>query len=85
MSKTCRIVISEFGKDICLLCFEVVCREVRKYGSLERIQEADTEVVVISVCYLRIGAGYADRRNAGIDEDISGCYGNCRGSSGYYP
>ena len=41
--------------------------------ALERIKEADAEIMVITLCYLGISAGYADSGNACFFKGVGGC------------
>ena len=74
---TCGVVIALLGQAVCLLCLEIAESKVCKYGALERIQEANTIVVVVALGHLGVGAGNADGGNLAVLKYVAGSNGNC--------
>ena len=75
MAQTSRIVIAKFGKYISFLCTEIIFCKIGKYSTLERIKEADTEIMCVSLCDLRVGTADSKCRNPTIFENIRCCNG----------
>ncbi len=74
-SKARGIVIAQLGNHGRALR-SVLVRVVGHHGSLEGIDKANAEVVVVALGYLGVGAGAADGRDFAVREDLSGRYGH---------
>ena len=75
VTKSCGIVVAKLGQDIRFLCVKFVFGKVRVYGTLERIQETDTEIMGVTLCYLRVCTGDADGRDTCLLEYVRSCDG----------
>ena len=71
MNKSAGIVVAELCKAVCLGGFKVFLCIVSKNSTLERIEEANTEIMCISFGYLRICAGNADYGNSAVLENVA--------------
>ena len=73
--QTDRIVAGNFGQNSSGFRTAVFVSIVCHNGALERIDEASTEIIVVTGSYLDVGAGAADSRSFGIFEAVTGCDG----------
>ena len=76
IAETAGVIVAHFGQAVSLCGLEILACVVGENRALERIKEADAEVVVVALRNLGVCAGYADSRDLSLGEDVAGCDGN---------
>ena len=74
VDKTCAVVVAVFAQAVDLIGVKLILCKACKNGTLERVGEADAEVVAVALGDLRIGAGYAQCGYAGLFKGLGSCY-----------